>query len=173
MRLTILSVLLFTTSVLAQENSRFEAYGGYSFGYQKRDRLSLYGANNGWIGAFKVNLNDRIGVLGEAGGQFDFGRTAPRRTQTYLFGPEFNALRTRRLAVNFRATAGFIRDSNEQFFANPTSAFASSFGGNLDIRLSEHLSWRVLQPEVLFTKFGNRYEPNLRASTGLVFHFGR
>ncbi len=175
MRFTFFSALLLSTSLLAQETaSRFEAYGGYSFGYQKRDRLSIYGTNNGWIGAFKVNLNQRIGVVGEAGGQFDFGRTEPRRTQTYLFGPEFNAVRTRHLTVNFRATAGSIREDNNPFrFGDSTYAFASSLGGNVDIRLSDHLAWRVIQPEVVFTKFGSRYEPNLRASTGLVFHFGR
>jgi hypothetical protein len=51
---------------------------------------------------------------------------------------------------------------------------AASVGASLDIRLTDRISYRVVQPEVLLLEAGAPVlRPNFRVSTGVVFHFGR
>jgi outer membrane protein OmpA-like peptidoglycan-associated protein len=67
-------------------------------------------------------------------------------------------------------TPGFF--SAASFHQN---AFAMALGGGVDLKLTKHLAWRILQGEYLFTKFpdGNNNEQNsVRAASGLVFRFG-
>jgi hypothetical protein len=52
-------------------------------------------------------------------------------------------------------------------------AFAT--GGSLDYRISDHVSYRVLQPELLWTRFraspGDDGQIGLRLSSGLVWRW--
>jgi hypothetical protein len=52
-------------------------------------------------------------------------------------------------------------------------AFSTAAGGSLDLRLIEHLGYRILQSEVLWTRFGTTFQRDIRASTGITFLFGR
>jgi outer membrane protein OmpA-like peptidoglycan-associated protein len=56
------------------------------------------------------------------------------------------------------------------------SSFAGALGGGFDVKLSNRISWRVLQGEYLLTRFSNAnmsQQNNISAATGLVFHFGK
>jgi hypothetical protein len=189
----------------SQEPSRIEIFGGYSYADHLRLPLASVSSKNGWEAAFKYNITSRIGLVAEVDGRAgsDFrslqpspGTTVfvrqPVSTYSFLFGPEVNVYRYRRVAVNLRALAGFIHadDSHgnlsvfstdqltgkQQFLVDPsfeTNTFSMVAGGNLDVRLGRGISWRAVQPEMQLTRPDGRNQANFRISTGLVFSFGK
>lgn len=119
------------------------------------------------------------------------------RQHTFFFGPEVRLLKRDRLSMNVRALMGVAHTNTlvlpfrepiqrppgsialpitERTF--PTaSTFAASFGGNVDYRLTDRLSYRIIQAEVLVTRSGgmgtaNWNQYNLRLSSGIVLTFG-
>lgn len=118
------------------------------------------------------------------------------RQHTFLFGPEFRVLKTDRIVVSLRALAGVANrntlvallsqpiESTPPLIGNPGptitqltvnggNGFAASFGGSVDYRINHKLSYRLIRPELLLTRFGGATQPDLRIATGLVFTFGR
>jgi len=188
-----------------QEPSRFEIFGGYSFADRLQLPLAATSSKNGWEAAFKYNLTSRLGLVAEVDAragtdfratQLSGGTTVvlsrPVSTYTFLFGPEVNVYRNRRVAINLRALAGFVLadDSSatvsifsfdqltglENFIATRrfvTNTFSMTAGGNLDVHLVRGLSWRALQPEMQLTRINGQNQANFRVSTGLVFNFGK
>ncbi|HEV2689131.1 MAG TPA: hypothetical protein VGV35_11265 [Bryobacteraceae bacterium] len=201
----LISLLACACLAYAQEASRFEIFGGYAFSNRPRLPLAAISSDHGWEAAFKYNITSRIGLVAEIDGRTgsDFRVLQPSAnlsvfvrqpvsTYTYLFGPEFNVYRNRRVAFNLRGLAGFIHadDSGtstsvfstdpitgqQQFVATRslvTNTFAASLGGNIDVRLGRGFSWRALQPEAVITRPNGREQVNLRVATGLVFGFGK
>jgi hypothetical protein len=119
---------------------------------------------------------------------------------TFLFGPEIRIFRSDRLTANIHGLAGMAHTSGSVFplrepYQPPPDLlgnvpppitklsygsmgwFAASVGGNLDYRITDRLSYRIIQPELVVT-FTNSFESirayrNLRLSTGVVFTFGK
>ena len=62
-------------------------------------------------------------------------------------------------------------------FPSANNTFAASFGGSVDYRITDRLSYRIVQPELLLTRSGSMGENwnqyNFRLSTGVVFTSGR
>lgn len=214
----ILSASLFPFTVIAQETTKFEIFGGYSYlRLTEQSSTLLKPANlNGWNGSGKLNVTPRIGLLADFSGHYgqrgalpltwyspmsgelqQFGRLpADMRQHTFLLGPEVRLLRRDRLSVNVRALMGVAHTNTlvlkyrepfqlpgssappitEKTFPS-ASALAASFGGSLDYRITDRLSYRIIQPELFLTRLaieaapsGNQY--NLRLSTGIVFTAG-
>ena len=51
------------------------------------------------------------------------------------------------------------------------TALAMAFGVNFDLQVNDRISWRIIQPDVLVTTFGNGTQTHFRFSTGAVFAF--
>ncbi len=116
------------------------------------------------------------------------------RQYTVLLGPEVRVFRWNRLSVNARALigvahtntlvlplrepiqrpAGSLSTPITQRTFPSTTTFAASFGGSIDYRITDRLSYRIVQPELLLTRSGsiNWNQYNFRLSTGLVFTSG-
>lgn len=122
------------------------------------------------------------------------------RQHTFLLGPEVRLLKRERLSVNVRALVGVAHTNTlvltlrepiqrpPDLFGNPprpitertvatASTFAASFGGSVDYRITDRLSYRIVQPELLLTRSGtintgNWNQYNFRLSTGVVFTSG-
>jgi len=116
------------------------------------------------------------------------------RQHTFLFGPELRLLRRGRLSVNVRALMGVahtntlvlpLREPIQRPRGSPitertfpsASTFAAAFGGSLDYRITDRLSYRIVQSEILLTRMGstaseNWNQYNFRLSTGVVFTSG-
>ncbi|HEY3454116.1 MAG TPA: hypothetical protein VGK64_05890 [Bryobacteraceae bacterium] len=128
-------------------------------------------------------------------GQFQRVEAIPggMRQHTFLFGPEVRLLQRNRLTVNVRALMGVAHTSPlvlqlrepirtrsgsiTQFSFPSSSTFAASFGGSIDYRITDRLSYRIVQPELLLTRSGTAFtgnwsQYNFRLSTGLVFTSG-
>jgi hypothetical protein len=187
----------------SQETSHLEIFGGYSFSEQTQAPYSGHAATNGWQAALQFNLTPRIGLIAESSGQYGTPRNAAPEifgdyvflpgslfaTYTFLFGPEVNVFRRGRVSINLRGLAGFSRQANPggtQIIPENSLGprvfpvdgpvhygFTGAAGVNVDLRLKGGLSWRVVQPDVLFTHLEATWKPDYRAATGLVFTFGK
>jgi len=62
-------------------------------------------------------------------------------------------------------SAGSIRVSDRWKFSAGANA-------NLDVRITDTLWWRVLQPGIVFYRFGQDYQGDFRIATGLVIRGG-
>jgi len=113
---------------------------------------------------------------------------------TVLFGPRFRFAETERFRVGAQAMAGIARgsvaidfDFEEPFiirapgqppqrldllaFDVDETVFAMMFGVHFDLRINERITWRVAQPDVLVTGYGNDGQAHFRISSGLGFEF--
>jgi len=123
------------------------------------------------------------------------------RQHTFLLGPEVRLLKLDRLTISVRALMGVAHTNTlvltyrepiqrpPDLFGNPVppitertfpsaSTFAASFGGSLDYRITDRLSYRIVQPELLLTRSGsmataNWNQYNFRLSSGIVFTSGQ
>jgi hypothetical protein len=134
-----------------------------------------------------VNVTSWLGL----GGDFmaDFGsrdqQIAFRRSVTidsqrylYLFGPRATVWRDPKFRVFVEALGGGVHAKAELSFASfnqhaSEDAFAMAFGGGFDWHFSDHLSWRIVQADYLPTNLSSQWQNNFRASTAIVYSFGR
>jgi outer membrane protein OmpA-like peptidoglycan-associated protein len=143
---------------------------------------------HGLTGALAGNINRWFSLVGDFGVYRikDVPRPVSGSAYTYLFGPQFSH-RGEHWTPFVHALFGAARladvqvstvPSGSAFFSGSFShqnAFATALGGGLDGNFNKHIGVRIFQVEYLLTKFtdgGDNKQNNLRASAGLVLHFG-
>lgn len=141
----------------------------------------------GFTGALAGNVNRWFSLVADFG-IYGLKDTPPHTTglaYTYLFGPQFTH-RGKHWAPFAHALFGAASlsqvrvtqiPSGSAFFNRSFSqnVFSTAIGGGLDVNINKVFSIRLIQAEYLLTKFtdGNKNtQNNVRASAGLVFHFG-
>jgi hypothetical protein len=156
---------------------------------------------NGWQGAVKLNLRPWIGCVFDASGNYGERRMIPTRFQPrethdgnwrqhiVVFGPEIRAFRGKRLTGNARALIGATYVSDlvlplreplqlpkgpvvTEFRLGRSKPVTGVVGGSLDYRITERLSWRFIQLDLVVTHLGGENVKQLRVSTGVVFTIG-
>ena len=175
-------VLLFAGAASAQDDSKVEAFGGYSFARLSTDG---YGVNlNGGSASVAYNLNSYLGVVGDFGGYHggaDFGNGD---LYTYLFGPKVS-MHTGKFTPYAQALFGGAHVTGQQeeectgVVRNVTgcggnlseNSFSMAIGGGADYNLTPHLGVRLVQAEYFMTDFYSRRENGVRISTGITFRF--
>jgi outer membrane protein OmpA-like peptidoglycan-associated protein len=96
---------------------------------------------------------------------------------SYLGGPKF-AYRNSTRFTPFAQVLFGADHGNMGMLQTPAShmAFAMTAGGGLDIAVSRHVSWRIVNTEYMFSHFdipgGSTHQNNIRISTGLLFNWG-
>ena len=155
----------------------------------------------GFTGGFAFFLNDWLGLGGELGyssANLDVPVIQIFPTPefsldqwTVLFGPRFRIAETDRFRVGALAMAGMARGSLGVDFDNDgvvleipggqevllsvidfdDTSFAAAFGMHFDLRIDDRLVWRVVEPAVLITAYGNDTQGHFRLSSGLAFDF--
>jgi outer membrane immunogenic protein len=76
--------------------------------------------------------------------------------------------------IGLAHSSGSLVQGPNPVTANAGAAFASSFGGGLDLRATPRFSFRLVEADYLLTTFdngSNNHQNNLRISTGVVIHF--
>lgn len=142
---------------------------------------------HGFTGALAGNVNRWFSLVGDFGAYRikDLPPSVTGSAYTFLFGPQFSH-RGERWTPFVHALFGAARLADIQASTIPTgsaffnrsfsqNSFATALGGGLDANINKHVGIRVFQVEDLLTKFtdGNdNRQNNLRASAGLVLHFG-
>ena len=174
-----------------QQPDLFEVSLGFNYIYlndQYPETKNLYGVD----ASLFLNATSWLGVGGDFMANFGshsvpvfFGNTADVDSQRYIyvFGPRVTIWRNPQFRVFAEALAGGVHANadatlNRRFFSSPSvsasdDGFATAIGGGFDWRLTNRLSWRVVQADYVGTSLGNDWQSNFRASTGIVYSFGR
>lgn len=167
----------------AQETSKFELYGGFSYirfdinaklpGVAPSATYNAYGGG----GQFEYNANNWLGAVVDLAGYGAFATSNGALiggALTYLFGPRAN-FRRGKVTPFAQALFGGIRTTDGIGVSGPQNNFAMTAGGGVDSRVSAHVSVRPIQAEYLMTRLPNGLddrENNLRLRAGIVLHLG-
>lgn len=181
-------ILLITVcqSSRAQQQNTLDLFLGYSYTHVSPSSISALPSYPSQGGEASVSVKVYRWVAAVA--DFGLGTTSPRNsnivgiqihgTQTsYLFGPRITLPHWRRVTPFGQVLLGFAHAQAGLYdTSNSQRSFAWTAGGGLDVRLKAGVSLRLIQVEYLQTRFsewtnGSQYQNNLRASTGVVFHF--
>jgi hypothetical protein len=117
------------------------------------------------------------------------------RQHTFVIGPEIRVLRRGRVTLSARTLVGVAKtntlilpltvpvqlplgpNGESVTFSRRTIsggvAFAGSLGADLDYRITDRFSFRILQPELLLVNFVGATPVHARISTGIVFTSGK
>jgi hypothetical protein len=170
------------------QSDLFEVSVGFNYIHlddQFPETKNLYGLD----ASLFVNATSWLGVGGDFMADFGshsiptiFGRTVDVDSQryVYVFGPRVTVWHNARFRLFAEALAGGVHAeaklSSAQFpFISRNAsadAFAAASGVGFDWRLTNHLSWRILQADYVGTDRGSQWQNNFRASTGIVYSFG-
>jgi hypothetical protein len=100
----------------------------------------------------------------------------------YVFGPRVTVWRSPQFRLFLEALGGGVHAGADvtvqSRFVSATrsasaDAFAMALGGGFDWRFSNHLAWRIVQADYLPTNLDSQWQNNFRASTSIVYSFGR
>ncbi|HEX3091280.1 MAG TPA: OmpA family protein [Candidatus Angelobacter sp.] len=142
---------------------------------------------HGLTGALAGNINRWFSLVGDFGAYRikDLPPSITGSAYTYLFGPQFSH-RSQHWTPFVHALFGAATLADIQVSTTPSpsaffnrsfsaNSFATALGGGVDANFNKHIGIRIFQAEYLMTRFtdGNdNKQNNLRASAGLVLHFG-
>ena len=130
---------------------------------------------SGWEFSGTYKANPVFGVVADFSGHYGTLNGGSTHLQTYLFGPQVSL--PARISPFGRVLFGVAHESvglfNTPAFFSPGSdtAFASAFGGGIDMKAAPFLSLRLIQADYLRTRFYGHTQNQPRISTGLVLHF--
>lgn len=177
----LLAFISFTAVAFAQDTAKVDIFAGYSY---VRDNPSTSGVSSfnlhGGSASVAYNANHWLSAVADFGGYHAnniLGSGIDGTISTYLFGPRVSYRKFERVTPFAQTLFGVAHAGGSGFGVSSTSnAFAATFGGGVDVKLSHHFSFRPAQVEYLLTRFpeatSNREtQNNLRVSTGFVFHF--
>jgi opacity protein-like surface antigen len=131
--------------------------------------------------AVGVSFNRWVGITADVQGCRSRGTgglfgTSPSTTETrftYLAGPRFSYRALWRFTPYAQALLGGAHFSRNGTTGNAGgNAFSMSTGAGLDLGLSRRVTLRLIQPEFLYTRFGNSSDNQVRIQTGIVFKIG-
>jgi len=149
---------------------------------------------HGFDASLFVNLNSLLALGGDLIG--GFGNNTSREGSNietvkedrfvFMFGPRLNIRPKERVSIFLQALFGGVYDDSDEEIkglahfqtSNNTSADGWAFDVSVgaDWRLTNNLSWRIIQVGYLGTHFSsssdNDRQNNLRISTGIVLSFG-
>jgi len=170
-------VLLGAVTASAQEGRGVEVSGNYQY-VRFNPGGGASGINcQGGSGSFAAYLTARAGIVGEFGACKVTGLPsgASAHEMDYLFGPRIYFPTHGRVFPFVQALFG-----GERFSAGvtgvgsgSTNAFGMTAGGGADITLTHHVSWRAVQVDYLYTRFGGSNQNSLRLQSGIVWRFSR
>src|SRR6185312_16139628 len=154
-----------TSSASEEITPKVELFVGYS--YIRFNVKTLIDKENfdlhGGTASIAGNVNRWLGLVADFGGYEVSGlpHGTSAKAYTYLFGPKFShrGARWTPFAQFLFGVARLTSDVSTPvpgFFSASTfheNAFATALGGGLDLKLTKHVAWRVVQGEYLLTKF--------------------
>jgi len=167
------AVVMAASSIsVGQVAPRWEVFGGYAyrsvdsttFGFVNRSNL------NGFDAAATFNITPRWGVTADVGGQYGSQMTV----YNFLIGPQY-AMRGDKSKFFVHGLFGKAQDridistSISSHFESVGRALVA--GGGYDRDLTPRFTFRI-QADFLRTDTFGTTQNDIRATTGLVFHFG-
>lgn len=149
----------------AQDTSKVDFFGGYSFVHSDPGFGLLSGDANGWEGSLSYNWNNWLALKGDFDGHYCCGQTM----HNFLFGPQIT-LGHGKVSPFVHGLVGASHGTSPGF-SDTVLGFA--IGGGLDVKWTERISVRLVQADYLGTRYADATQNNFRLSAGIVFHFGK
>jgi len=163
-------VLFFSIAAAAQETPKIEVFGGYSF--LDADLSNSSFNMNGFHVSAAENLNKWVGGMADFSTHYATIGGRNINTQAIMYGPRVSYRKIRAITPSAHALFGAVRGSQGYLgISQADTHFAMGFGGELDVKVSKYVAYRVVQADYLVTRFLNLRQDNIRVSTGLVFQF--
>jgi hypothetical protein len=166
------TVLMLAGVAMAQNESKFDVFGGYSYFNGSTAGAAGRFSLNGWTGQGTYNFISWLGATADFGGYYGSPFSISTRDYSFLFGPTIS-LRVPHVTPFVHALFGVDRFHVNLVGGSGTdSAFASAVGGGVDIPLKGSFAIRAAQVDWLRTNHFSSSQNNMRFSTGVVFRFG-
>jgi hypothetical protein len=132
---------------------------------------------NGWNSSVAANFTKWFGAVAEFGGSYGSpqvsGTTVNLKVHSFLFGPRVSIRKFNRVVPFVHALFGVAHARGEVLGISATdNAIAMSFGGGVDVKLTDHVYLRAAQLDYLRTQLFDEHQNNFRISAGVVFRFG-
>jgi len=174
LRLLILATFLTLAAartVMAQETPKIEIAGLYTA------IPEFFGPTcHGAAGQVAYNLTRWAGVVGEvsgckgedSGGGGFFSSAGENKWFTYLAGPRVSYRRLFTPYAHVLVGGAHLSIENSVRSVSDTG-FALAIGFGVDVKVSQRVSIRLIQPEYLRTDFGGGSREDLRIQMGVVF----
>src|SRR5271168_236233 len=152
----------FGVAAKAQDIPKFDIFAGYSY---VRENPSTPGVGsyslNGGSASVAYNVNSWLSGVADFGGYHNgniLGTNVEGTLSTYMFGPRVSFRHLGRLTPFGQVLFGVAHASGSlsgsaTTISSSDNAFAFSFGGGVDYRLTRHLLLRPLQVDYLLTRF--------------------
>ena len=192
------AVLLFGSMVFAQDDSKIQITGNYSYIHanpQNNNIIPTFSLNGGG-GSAAFYFSKYVGIVGEFEGYGSYTHnfsnsygsfSAQGNLFTYNVGPIAKV----RISHFEPFAEALFGGAHSNFYGNlynncggacvskspSNNAFDFIIGGGLDIRLSEHFVIRPAEVDYLLTRFGNAFtagnnnQSNFRYQAGIQYRF--
>ena len=158
--------------VVAQDTSKVEVFGGYSWA----------GGNfHGWNSSVTGNVTKRLGIVadfsGHYGNELEGSILVKQDAHSFLFGPRYS-FRGKRFSPFVYALVGVTRfhasaTVSGQRLSDSDSGFSSALGGGLDVRVNDRVAIRAFQIDYFRPNFFGEAHNRGRLAFGVVLHLGK
>ncbi|HKV27056.1 MAG TPA: outer membrane beta-barrel protein [Candidatus Acidoferrales bacterium] len=159
----ILALALIAPFAAQAQTNKFEVFAGYSF--QRVEGFPSNANMSGWEGALTYKFTPYLGVTADVSGQYGTLTGSRINYHNILVGPELSL--PRKLSPFVHVLVG---DGRSSVFGVTSKTFAVAIGGGVDYRLTNLLSARLAQFDVI-TGATRQTSSDGRFSAGIVFHF--
>jgi hypothetical protein len=192
------ALLCLSVSARAQENPKYELFGGYSYGQLNPGGRLVAGSNadgrhfglSGGHFAAQAKVLKNIGMVVDIsgyGGTSDVDLVAEHSRYTaFLAGPQINIRRFGHTNIFIHGLVGVAHDrvylkTGSPLDDNELTRFAQAFGGGVDFTINKHIALRAFEADYVMNSFSNGFAPgatvsahqqNARVSSGVVIRFG-
>lgn len=186
---------------LAQDSGEAEAFAGFSYLHIDDSHGGGAADAWGFQGSFAYFVYDWLGLSAEIGyhsGTTDVPSASENpdeltvRNTTFMFGPRFRFGEGRRFVPAAQVLVGIANRGSEvdAIVPGPITAvdvpsgsqarvrtdfdetsFAVAAGISFDFKFSNRFAYRIIQPDLVITSFGDSTQVNLRVATGVVLRF--
>lgn len=153
-------VLLVSLSARAQgPGDKVEISGGYS--HLNLDSSPSVGMD-GWDLSGQYKFNSWFGGVADFSGHYGSGASV----HTFLFGPQVSWPARVSPFAHFLIGGAHFSETGAS-----DSSFSAAIGAGIDMRVTDLVSWRIIEGDYIPTKFFGSTQNNARVMTALVIRF--
>ncbi len=162
-------VLLSASRSAAQDVTRWEVFGGFS--YMRFDSQSIGFTQQSNLSGGELsglyNISRKWSVVADTSA--NFGNQI--KLYNFMIGPQY-AYRTKKSTIFVRGLYGKSRDQVDADGGKTSIGRVYGGGGGYDLHYSSRFDIRVVQVDYLNGNTYGKTQKNVRVSAGIVFHFG-
>jgi outer membrane immunogenic protein len=133
---------------------------------------------NGGGGTMSVNVPHGFSLVGDfssAHASHVDGTSQNITLFNALGGVRYSYRSTRRYAPYAQGLVGISNEISNYAFVQNTSGLATSGGLGLNIALTRHIGWNIVEADYLYSRLpnaANNHQSDLRLSSGVILRFG-